>query len=156
MAKWKNGWYVLQNPQKYIGEKTKVNYKSNLEERVMFWLDNNLKVLKWAYENVAIDYPKPVFMNGRLHHIETHKYFLDFYVELLENDQSIGKYIIEVKSKSATRPPIKPKKITKKSQERYMQECATYVVNSNKWSAAKKFADTNGIKFKMLLDSDIL
>lgn len=139
-----------------IEGKTEVHYKSNLEERVCFWLDNNSKVIRWQYEGFSIDYAKPKFEGGRLHHIETHKYLPDFYVELYEKDGSIGKYIIEVKSKSATQPPIKPKKMTTKASQRYLQECALFAVNMNKWSAAKKFAKDRGLKFKMILDTDIL
>lgn len=156
MGQWKQGEYKIQYPDKYLLQKKVVKYKSNLEERVCYFLDCNSNVVKWQYEGMSIPYLKPIFMGGKLHHVEEHKYVIDFYAEIKDNDGSIKKYIIEVKSKSATKPPIKPKRMTNKAHQRYLQECATFAVNSNKWSSAKKYCEDNGIIFKMLLDDQII
>lgn len=156
MGSWKQGTYKIQNPDKYLLQKKEVKYKSNLEERVCYYLDCNSNVVSWQYEGLSIPYFKPIFIGGKFHHVEEHKYIIDFYCEIKDKDETIKKYILEVKSKSATKPPIKPKKMTSKSHQRYLQECATYAVNSNKWMSAKKWASENGIIFKMLLDDQIL
>ena len=154
-AKWKNGIYIIQNPDKYILPKKEVHYKSSLEERMCFYLDNNVNVIKWQYEGYSIDYPKPIFLGGKLHHVETHKYIPDFYCEIKDKTGNVQKYFLEIKSKSASVRPIKPKHMTSKASQRYLQECALFAVNSNKWMTAKKWCEDHGIIFKMVLDDQI-
>lgn len=159
MAKWKNGIYKIQNPDKYMLQKKEAHYKSNLEERTCYFLDMNSNVVRWQYEGYAINYQKPMFVGGKLHPtkpFETRRYIIDFYAEIKDKDGTIKKYILEVKSASATRPPIRPKRMTSKAQQRFIQECATFAINRSKWDAAKKFCDEHGIIFKMLLDDAIL
>ena len=156
MGQWKNGIYKVQNPDKYMLPNKEVHYKSSLEERMCYYLDNNTNVIRWQYEGFNIVYPKPIFEAGRLHHVEEHKYVLDFYAEIKDKDGTVKKYLLEIKSKSATSPPIRPKKLTTKTSQRYLQECALYAVNSNKWMTAKKWCNDHGIIFKMVLDDAIL
>ena len=152
---WKQGTYRIQNPQKYIGGKTEIKYKSGLEERVMYFLDNNLNILRWNYEGISIIYLKPIFENWQIHHVEERKYYLDFYAEIKQKDGTIQRYLLEIKSKSATIPPLKPKKMTPKAQRRYINDCMVYAINKNKWNAAKVFCENKGWKFKMVLDDQI-
>lgn len=152
MAKWHQDWYIIKNPQKYIGNKEKVFFKSNLENRVMFYLDNNSNIIRWSYEQNPIPYLRPMFESGKLHHIEERNYFLDFYCEVKERDGSINKYLLEIKSKSETLPPIRPKKMSSKAYQRYQNACQTYAINMNKWKSAKKYCDDKGWKFKIITD----
>ena len=51
----KCGQYHPLNPQKYIG-KYPLIYKSDLERRLMLYLDKNSNILQWDYEPKAIYY----------------------------------------------------------------------------------------------------
>jgi len=152
---WKQGDFKISNPSKYIGEKTIIQYKSGLEERVFWFLDNNQNIIRWSYEQNPIPYLKPLFENGRLHHVEERKYFLDFYAEVRESNGTICKYLLEIKSKSETLPPIRPKKMTPKASQRYQAQCQTYVINMNKWKSAQKYCNDRGWKFKIITDEQI-
>lgn len=153
---WKQDWYVLQKPEKYINKKkTRIFYKSNLEQRVFYFCDNNLNVLRWEYEGMTIPYLRPVFLNWKLHHVEKHEYVPDLYVEIKENDGKIGKYLIEIKSKSDTIAPQMPKRRTQKSLRQFQFKAQQYAVNSNKWSAAEKWCRENGITWKIIMDDKI-
>ena len=151
---WKQGEYICKYPEKYIGT-GKILYKSGLEQRMMFWCDNNKNVIRWSYEKNIIEYPKPIFENSQLHHIETRRYFLDFYAEILDKTGNIKKFLIEVKCRKETLPPIRPKKITPKNNKRYLHECETYAINSAKWNQANLFCKAKGWNFIIITDDRI-
>jgi hypothetical protein len=152
---WKTGFYTIQNPSKYFGEKKELKYKSGLEERVFYYCDNNLNVIKWGYEVIKIEYLKPIFENWQLHHVEKHNYIPDLYLEIKENSGNIVKYLVEIKSKSDTIPPKQPSRMTQKALLQYQFKAQTYACNSNKWKSAEKWCKNNGIVWKLLTDDKI-
>jgi len=156
MAGWKQGDYIVKNREKYNGEKNP-RYKSNLEERMMWYLDNNQNVIGWGYEKNTIYYKKPIFVNWKLHHVEDHRYIIDYWCEVKNKDDGkVTKFLIEVKSHEHTKPPVRPKKMTQKAQRRYMHDCMTYAINQNKWMFAKEYAKTKGWNFVIITDKDLL
>lgn len=150
------GIYKVINREKYIGSynwvsktitKENPKYKSSWEERVMTFLDNNKKVIKWGYEIINI----PYFMNGK-----THKYFLDFYVEVYDKNNIVKKYLLEVKPFKAVKIPKKPRNNNTKAMRRYLYERRQYVQNSNKWNSANAFCIRKGLQFIVLTERQIL
>jgi len=146
------GWYKLLNPKKFIApidahmgsfneSEFSVNYKSKLELRAFRYADFNIHVSKWSVEPWAIKYIKPT--DGKIH-----RYYIDLFLEFKTGE----KFIVEVKPKSETLPPKKPRKITEKNSVRYQKALMTYAVNSAKWKAAKEFAAKNNLKFIILTD----
>lgn len=73
MAKFHKGKYVLKNPDKYLGNKDNIVYRSSWEKTVMINLDTNPNVWKWTSEETVIPYISPI--DNR-----PHKYFMDFTV----------------------------------------------------------------------------
>jgi hypothetical protein len=110
----------------------------------MNYLDTHPSVLKWGSEELIVPYISPV--DGRVH-----RYFTDFVAMIKDRSGVIKKYIIEIKPKAQTKPPVKPKRITK----RYLNEIATYSINIEKWKAATAFAQKNGLEFKILTEDAI-
>ena len=154
MAKFKQGEYHLIHPEKYIG-KTPVFYKSGLEQRVFSYLDLNNNVLEFSYEPFAIPYFKPI-MNDNKIHMEERKYWIDFYAKIKsKNSDEVKKYLIEVKSKSETLPPVAPKKVTFKNRQRLISEQMTFAVNSAKWRTASTWAKQHDMEF-IHLTSDMI
>lgn len=128
------GKYKIKNKDKYIGDANEVVYRSLWERQCFKWCENNPKVKGWNSEEIVIPYVSDV--DKRLH-----RYFVDLLI-VMEDDEV---YLVEIKPKKQTIQPPKPKRKTKK----YIKEIATYVVNTNKWKAADKFANKKGWKFQI-------
>ena len=137
------GTFTPKNIQKYIGDYKKIVYRSLWERKFMTFCDNNPTVVKWSSEEVAIPYLSPI--DGKYH-----RYFVDFLVEF---DTKTGKevFLIEIKPKRQCKPPEKKKRTTKS----FLKEVQTWQVNNSKWTHAKKFAEQNKWKFKILTEDDL-
>lgn len=70
-----------------------------------------------------------------------HRYFIDLKITMA-NGQT---YLIEIKPKCQTVPPVQPKRKTAK----YITEVMQYVKNSSKWEAADKYANKMGWTFQI-------
>lgn len=125
---------ALKNPQKYEGDITKIVYRSLWERNVMFWLDENPNVAKWASEEIHFPYENPV--TGK-----RARYFPDFYVQMVDGKQRI----IEVKPKRETSAPVQPSRKTKK----YLNEVSTWVVNQEKWRNAEYYCKKVDMSFEI-------
>jgi hypothetical protein len=128
------GKYKIKNKDKYIGDAKAVVYRSLWERQCFKWCENNPKVKGWNSEEIVIPYVSDV--DKRLH-----RYFVDLLI-VMENEEV---YLVEIKPKKQTIKPKVPNRKTKK----YIKEISTYVVNTNKWKAADKFANKKGWKFQI-------
>ena len=68
-----------------------------------------------------------------------------------EKSGKLKKYVIEIKPKKQTLPPVKKKRVTKG----FIAEAKTYAVNQAKWSAATDFALDNGCEFKIITEDEL-
>tara|TARA_R100000315_G_C5235526_1_gene147399 strand:- start:1860 stop:2294 length:435 start_codon:yes stop_codon:yes gene_type:complete len=137
--------YNPQNKSKYIGDPTKIVCRSLWERRVCKYLDENINVIRWGSEEIAIPYYSPVDK-------KMHRYYPDFIAEIKSSDNSVKTYVIEVKPKKQTKAPEKKKKKTKS----YIRECMTFAVNEAKWKSANKVCVNKGWDFIILTEDDIL
>ena len=128
------GQYTVKNPKKYLGDPEKVIYRSHWEREVMMFLDENENVLEWGSEEIAIPYDNPV-RGGQS------RYFPDFIIKMNEGPIKI----VEVKPAKQTVKPEQPKRRTQK----YIQEVATWVINSEKWRAARELCERNEMDFEI-------
>ena len=140
-SRFQQGFFTPKNPEKYIGDVTKIRYMSSWELSVNEFFDGNKKVLKWASEEIAIPYIKPT--DGKVH-----KYYVDYYVEYINAAGKKVIEIIEVKPLAQTKPP-------KRSHKHYLYEQVTYSINMAKWEAAAKFAKHNGWTFRIITEGSI-
>lgn len=150
------GKYNVKNKNKYMGcydwklkgiTKNNPIPKSSWEKRVMSFCDYNKKVIRWGYEIIIVPYYD---IDSKMH-----KYYLDFYVELYDNNNNIRKCLVEVKPIKDARMPKKPKNNNKKALKRYMYERRSYIKNFNKWHAADNFCKKNGLEFVVLTERQI-
>lgn len=132
MAQYHKGKYTLKNPEKYLGNPDKIEYRSSWERTAFNWIDRNPDIVKWVSEEVVIPYICAT--DGK-----RHRYFVDLYIETKSGER----YLIEIKPDKQTKPPATPKRRTK----RYLNEALTYAKNQSKWEAADQFAQRNGCKF---------
>lgn len=132
--------YIPIFPEKYVGDPSNIIMRSSWETRFASWCDKNPSVLKWSSEETIIPYKCPT--DNRIH-----RYFVDFKITV-----TTGKtYLVEVKPKTQTQPPIYPGKRT----QRYLQESLAFMKNQAKWEAASEFAKDRGWEFKIITEHEL-
>ena len=141
-----SGKYIPSNPKKYRGNYNQIIYRSLWERKLMVYCDNNEKVLEWGSEEVVIPYVSP--WDNRIH-----RYFSDFYMKVRQANGSIKKFIIEVKPKSQTMPPLV--KRGGKPTKKYLREVRTWGVNEAKWKSADAFCKDRGWDFKIMTEDNL-
>ena len=125
------GKYKIKHPEKYLGDYTKVVYRSLWERQAFKWCEGNSRVRAWNSEEVVIPYKCKT--DNRIH-----RYFIDLFIEMDD-----GKCIlVEIKPKKQTRPPK-----TRRKSKKLLQEIMTYAKNESKWKAADEYAKDRGWKF---------
>ena len=138
------GKYQPKNPSKYLGDPTKIVYRSLWERKCMRIFDENPNVIRWASEEMAIPYFSPVDK-------KRHRCFPDFIIEVKNKKGEIETQMLEVKPAKYTRVPKKPKRMS----QRFLNEANTYLVNQAKWEAAENVCEKKGWKFKILTEKEI-
>lgn len=136
--------YTPVHPEKYIGDPTNIIMRSSWETKFAVWCDHNPAIVKWSSETTIIPY-KCVTDN------RWHRYFVDFKIQVRDKDGNLKTYLIEIKPDAQTRPPIMPKKKTK----RYIQEVMTWGKNDAKWEAAREYCADRGYEFMILTEYDL-
>lgn len=138
------GKYKPIQPSKYNGDPTQITYRSNLERKVMRYFDLHKDVLSWSSEEVIVPYRSPI--DNRVH-----RYFVDFWVKMVDVDGNVKQLLIEVKPLAQCKEPVKKSRVTR----RYLGEVRTWGVNKAKWSAAKAYADSRGWRFVIMTEKEI-
>jgi hypothetical protein len=137
---YRQGYYKLENPEKYIGDSTKIIYRSSWEYRFCRYCDTNEEVLKWSSEPLGIKYMSPI--DGK-----DHTYYVDFYMRV-QRDDHYEDFIAEVKpAASLVQPVLEGKNMTTKKLKNYNYALTTWLVNRAKFAAAKHYAEGRGYKF---------
>lgn len=138
----RKGYYLPKNADKYIGDVSKIMYRSSWELAAFKFFDGNPNIIRWGSEEIAIPYIKPT--TGKLH-----KYYPDIYVEYINNNREYVKEIIEIKPETQTKTSTARKKKTK------LYENVTYAINVAKWMAAKKWCEERGITFRLMTEKQM-
>ena len=138
------GKYRPENPQKYVGDRAKIVFRSSYELRFMRYCDINSNILQWSSEETVINYVNPFDHT-------THRYFVDFWVKLRNTKGEIKKYIVETKPDRYTREPEIPKKRTRQ----FLNEVVQWKINEAKWEAARKWATVNDCSFILITENDL-
>jgi hypothetical protein len=136
--------YKPSHPEKYLGNSNNIICRSSWERQFCRYCDVNPNIVKWASEEFSIPYISPV--DGR-----RHRYYPDFLIEVKEKSGKLKKYVIEIKPKKQTLPPVKKKRVTKG----FISEAKTYAVNQAKWKAAVDFCKDNLIEFKIITEDEL-
>lgn len=137
MSKFAQGSYIIKNPQKYVGNGIP-RYRSGWEHAFMRFLDNNDNVHQWASESISIPYRNPVTGKQSM-------YVPDFLITYKTRNNTLVAELVEIK-------PKKQSIIESKMSERDRMIVA---VNYAKWDAATKWANRNGLKFRVITEDDL-
>ena len=144
MAKYKQGKYLVKNPEKYTGDPTQVIYRSSWEQRFMIWCDTNSNIIQWSSEETIIPYRCGT--DNRIH-----RYYIDFQIKVKNKDGFLKTYLIEIKPNKERFPPVYKGKQTK----RYINESMTYIKNQSKWETATQYAKDRGYEFIILSEAEL-
>jgi hypothetical protein len=136
--KFSQGVYTLKNPEKYVGNKLPY-CRSSWETTFCMFCDNNPSVQQWSSEPVKIPYQDP--LTGK-HTV----YVPDFLITYVDKNMKKHVEMVEIK-------PANQTVLEKVGKNPYNQ--AQYVKNMAKWEAASKWCRNQGIKFRVINESDI-
>ena len=144
------GKFKPKHPEKYKGDPTNIIYRSGWELKLFTYLDSHKNVIKWASEELFIPYVSPIDN-------KYHRYFVDVYVEQINNEGKKEVLLIEVKPDAQTKPPNPQNKLTAKGNisRKYLYEVKTWGVNEAKWKAAREFCLDRGWKFVILTEKEL-
>jgi len=137
--------YKPEHPRKYKGDSNNIICRSSWERKFCRWCDLNENILEWGSEEFCIPYRSPV--DKRIH-----RYFPDFIIKVKEQNGEVKKYVIEVKPKKQTRPPVQT---SKKRTKTYINEAKTYAVNEAKWKAADEWCKDRLLEFKIITEDHL-
>ena len=130
--------YQVKNPEKYVG--SKMPYcRSSWETTFCMFCDNNPSIQQWASEPVKIPYRDPLTGKPTV-------YVPDFLISYIDKNMKKHAELIEIK-------PANQMLIEKVGKNAYNQ--AQYVKNMAKWAAANKWAQQQGLKFRVINEHDI-
>ena len=127
-------------PEKYVGDPTNIIMRSSWETQFANWCDRNPSIIKWSSEETIVPYRCPT--DNKIH-----RYFVDFKITTVNGKT----YLVEVKPKQQTIPPVYPGKRTQK----YLTESVTFMKNQAKWNAATEFAKDRGWEFKIITEYEL-
>jgi hypothetical protein len=147
-TKYIQGKYSLLNPNKYVGDKSNIIYRSSWELKFFTWADKNSSVINWGSEIHYIPYFSTVDNKIR-------RYFPDLFIKVLTKENTEKTYIVEIKPLRETLPPVQPKRKTKTSDRRYMTELVTYQKNQDKWKSANDFANKYNMEFIVITEKEL-
>lgn len=138
MPKFAQGRFEMKNPAKYVGKRAPLA-RSSWEFVFMRMLDEHPGVQSWASESIQIPYRDPLTGRNTI-------YVPDFFIVYVDKNQSKHAEVVEVKPASHTlREAV--------GKSRYNQE--QYVRNLAKWEAANAWCKQQGIRFRVVNESDI-
>ena len=141
------GIYKPQFPQKYKGNPTRIVYRSSWELKMMKYFDLSGNVVEWSSEELWIPYRSPI--DGKVH-----RYFPEFKIRIRDKDGNVSTKLIEIKPRSQTVPP-QPKTRGSKPTKRYLQEVATYGINSSKWKSAVDYCSDRKWEFLIFTEKEL-
>ena len=137
MSKYAQGKFQLQNPQKYVGNKTPT-YRSSWEFTFMTFCDNNPAILQWASEAVHINYRNPLTGKNTI-------YVPDFLMTYIDAGGQQHAEVVEVK----------PLKETTLEGAKNIRDQAAALLNMAKWEAARAWCKAHNLKFRVVTEQDI-
>lgn len=121
-----------------VAEIEPICYRSSWERDFLEWADSNDAIIRYGSEIISIPYKNPI--RGKMA-----IYIPDGYIEFVNKQGQIEKYLIE----------IKPMSQSKLSEAKDGYDRLRVCQNAYKWSQAIKYCKKRGITFKVLTEYDL-
>lgn len=140
MRKTDKGIFTPKNPQKYMGDPTRIQYRSSWELTTFMFLDNHPSCIGWLSEGLSIPYRNP--LTGRWT-----MYVPDILAVYVDKNGKQHCDLIEIKPLKET-PGYKAKRLDEHTK-------LTQAINAAKWQAATQYAAKRGWTFRVLTEEDL-
>jgi hypothetical protein len=155
------GNYIPVNKDKLLklNNEGGVYFRSSLEKKIMVWLDNSKNIRLWSAEHLAIPYQLTHNVNG-VPILKTHTYYPDFYYELVKEDESVKKVVVEVKPQSEYSDAILftegkftiPENASLKKLRNVEYRFKMAQKNAEKWKTMIKWCNKKGFEFIIITE----
>ena len=142
----RQGYFKPQNPEKYKGDPTNIIYRSGWEFKFFAYCDTNKSVLEYASEPLGIPYWNPVTRKQAT-------YYIDCYMKTKGVSGQEREWLIEVKPNKDIVAPPPPKRLTEKQAYQYARQAKTFMVNTEKFKAAKAYAKAHNMTFGIITEN---
>jgi len=158
------GNYIPKNKDKVLKLNAQggIFFRSSWEKKIITWLDNNQKIVKWGSECLRIPYQLTHVINGDVR-IKEHSYFPDFYYEIKLSDGSIRSVVAEVKPKAEYNDAIMfsegkfqtPDKSSLKKLQSLEYKFKMAQRNAEKWQTMIKWCEKKGYEFIIITEDHL-
>lgn len=165
-ARTKQGYYKVQNIDKYVGDPNLVIYRSSWEHSFCRWADFSPSILQWSSEPISIPYYDRVSKleecqkfgldpnnpkNWTVKHYNT-----DYWIKIDKGNGIVEKWFVEVKpSMKLKKPTPPPTNAPLKDVRRFNAAAKEYFINEAKFAAITAWAERNNSKFYVFTE-DVL
>ena len=136
-------------------------YRSGLEKKFMFCLDNQENILIWGCENLEIPYEMTHFENGDVK-IKRHRYYPDFYYKIRQPDGSIKDVVVEVKPQKEYDMVIKLNEGALNVPENGLKKLKSFEYdlkmaykNKSKWETMIEWCNKKGYQFIIITEKHL-
>lgn len=156
--KYHQGTFTPINTSKYLGDISKIFFRSKWEFNFCKYCDLEARIAKWGCEYIQIPYYVPNEMNE----LKLHKYYPDFYVEIKNTDSNNYKQvIIEIKPNKEVFPDfidkntgsiLPPKNDKLNILKNYEYALNLYKKNRLKWRQAEEYCKKRNMSFFLLTE----
>lgn len=136
MAKFQQGIYTLNNPNKYVGKRTP-RYRSGWELAVFRMCDAHPNVIAWGSETHRIPYRNP--LTGK-----NTTYVPDLLMVYEDKNRNRRAEMVEIKPSAQTM-----------GEARGPAQKAAAIVNEAKWQAARAWCKKQGLGFRVITEREI-
>ena len=157
-GKTKQGYYKVQNKEKYVGDPELVIYRSSWEFAFCKYCDASPSVKRWSSEPVSIPYYDRVSKLEECAKLgldpnnpsnwEVKNYNTDFWYEVDNGRDKLERIFIEIKPSYKLKKPIPPSKDAPlKDQRKFVKAAKEYLTNEAKFAALKEWAQQHDAAF---------
>jgi len=144
--------YKPIHKEKYIGKEGYCVCRSSWELIFCKWCDNSPSILQWGSEPIQIPYIDRTQKDYKGQY-KKRRYFPDFICKILNKNENVDIWLVEIKPYKETMPPSQGKRKSKKTQ---LYEAKTWAVNSAKWESARAYCRRKGWFFKIITEKQLI
>lgn len=164
-AKTSQGYYHPKNRDKYVGDTAEIVYRSSWEFAFCKFCDFSPSVRRWSSEPIRVPYYDRVsnLNECRKYGLNPNNpknwkvryYHTDFWVELMNADQVLEKWFVEIKPAKDLMKPAAKGNMKGRALTKYNKLVKTYLINEAKFAAMDEWVKRRGAKFYVLTENEL-
>jgi hypothetical protein len=165
-ARTHQGYYKIQNREKYIGDPNLCIYRSSWEYGFSKWCDYSPSVKRWSSEPMKVPYYDRVSKLDECKKLGldpnnpknwvVKNYNLDFWCEIDKGEGIVEKWFVEIKPKDQLKKPVPPSNTAPlKEIKKFNLKAKEYLLNEAKFAALNEWAQKSGAKFYIFTEDSL-